>query len=129
MPHRRPTACLLLAAIVLGGCSNALFPGVYRIDIEQGNIVTQDMLDKLKAGMTEAQVRFVMGSPQLTDAFEPERWIYLYRLRRGDGELLAGRAMLHFRNGTLDRWEGEATPEAARNRYSTAAARNDVESQ
>lgn len=122
MPRITLPACILLVAAALAGCSNALFPGVYRIDIEQGNIVTQDMLDKLKAGMSESQVRYVMGSPQLTDAFEPGRWVYLYRLRRGNGELLAGKSVLHFENGALARWEGEATPEAARNRYSTAAA-------
>ena len=75
---------LLTCVLLLAGCSGLRFPGVYRVDIEQGNIVTDDMVARLKAGMTESQVRYVMGTPQLTDPFEPGRWVYAYRLRRGD---------------------------------------------
>jgi len=83
-----------LAVLLLAGCGSLRFPGVYRIDIEQGNIVDDAMFDKLRAGMTEDQVRFVMGSPQLTDPFEPGRWVYLYQLRRGNGEMVRNRIEL-----------------------------------
>ena len=52
---------LALALFSLGACGNLGFPGVYRIDVEQGNIVTQEMVDQLKPGMNRNQVRFILG--------------------------------------------------------------------
>lgn len=111
---------LLVGLLLLGGCSSLRFPGVYRIDIEQGNLVDDTMLERLRPGLNESQVRYVMGAPQLVDPFEPERWIYLYRLRRGNGEVVEGRVVLRFENGALARWEGEALPEDVRRRINTA---------
>lgn len=124
MPHPMQNRLLLalavtLTTLLLAGCSGLRFPGVYRIDIEQGNIVDQDMLDKLRVGMTAAQARFVMGSPQLTDPFDPNRWVYLYRLRRGNGELVQNRVELWFADGKLTRWDGTALPAEARNKINT----------
>lgn len=121
-PMQKRLAIVLTCALLLAGCSGLRFPGVYRIDIEQGNIVTDDMLAKLKPGMNEAQVRYVMGSPQITDPFEPGRWVYAYRLRRGDrmGEVVEGKVVLTFENGALARWEGNTVPPAARNRVNTS---------
>lgn len=110
---------ITLSVLLLSGCSGLRFPGVYRIDIEQGNIVDQTMLDKLRPDMTEAQTRYVMGSPQLIDPFEPGRWVYLYRLRRGNGELVENRIELWFADGKLARWDGAALPAAARNKINT----------
>lgn len=115
-------ALLLVLAGLLAGCSNVHFPGVYRIDIEQGNIVTAEMMQKLKPGLSEAQVRFVMGSPQVIDPFEPGRWVYLYKLRRGSGEIVTSRVVLWLENGTLARWDGEPLPEAQRRRLISAPA-------
>ncbi|MFZ5756876.1 MAG: outer membrane protein assembly factor BamE [Pseudomonadota bacterium] len=109
----------LAALTLLSGCSGLRFPGVYRIDIEQGNIVDETMLGKLRTGMTEAQAKFVMGSPQLTDPFEPGRWVYLYRLQRGNGDLVENRVVLWFADGKLARWEGQALPPSARNKINT----------
>lgn len=105
---------LLLGTLVVAGCSSLRFPGVYRIDIEQGNLVDDDMLSRLKPGMTEAQVRFVMGSPQMADPFVPGRWVYGYRLRRGSGEVIENRVILWFTDGKLTRWEGKGVPESVR---------------
>lgn len=111
----RPAILLcLLAATLMAGCSGLRFPGVYRIDIEQGNIVDDEMLAKLRVGMSEEQARFVMGSPQLRDPFEPGRWVYLYRLRRGNGELVENRVVLWFSDGKLARWEGKGLPQSVR---------------
>lgn len=120
-PMQKTLPLLLLGVLLATGCSGLRFPGVYRIDIEQGNIVDADMLEQLKPGLDPAQVRYVMGSPQLADPFTPERWVYLYRLRRGDGELVSSRIVLHFENDRLVRWEGEALPVEARRKLSTAA--------
>lgn len=120
MPKRPSPLLLLTLALLLAGCSSLRFPGVYRIDIEQGNIVDDEMLGKLRVGMNEAQARFVMGSPQLTDPFEPGRWVYLYKLRRGNGELVENRVVLWFADGKLARWEGKGLPPEARRRMDTS---------
>ena len=66
----------LLLAASLSGCGN--FLRVYKADIDQGNVVTKEMVDRLKPGMTPAQVRYVLGTPLITDTLNPKRWDYLY---------------------------------------------------
>ena len=77
------TSFTFVGLLALAGCS---FPGVYKIDIQQGNVVTQDMIDQLRPGMTRRQVRFIMGNPLLVDTFHANRWDYLYSLQPGGGE-------------------------------------------
>lgn len=77
------TSLTFVGLIALAGCS---FPGVYKIDIQQGNVVTQDMIDQLKPGMTRRQVRFIMGNPLITDTFHANRWDYLYSIQPGGGQ-------------------------------------------
>ncbi|MFC6335462.1 outer membrane protein assembly factor BamE [Pseudomonas sp. CCM 7891] len=77
------TSFTFVGLLALAGCS---FPGVYKIDIQQGNVVTQDMIDQLRPGMTRRQVRFIMGNPLLTDTFHADRWDYLYSIQPGGGE-------------------------------------------
>jgi outer membrane protein assembly factor BamE len=74
------TSLTFVGLLALAGCS---FPGVYKIDIQQGNVVTQDMIDQLRPGMTRRQVRFIMGNPMLVDTFHPNRWDYLYSMQQG----------------------------------------------
>ncbi len=64
------TALALLATV---GCVHT-----YKTEIQQGNVITQEMIDKLKPGMTKSQVRFVLGTTLITDPFHPERWDYVY---------------------------------------------------
>lgn len=71
---------LLSGLLSLSGC-NAL--KVYTIDLPQGNPITQTDANKLKLGMTPAQVRYVLGSPMITDTFNAQRWDYVYKLRAG----------------------------------------------
>ena len=70
--------------LALAGCKQAPeLPAViapYRIDIQQGNVVTQQMVAKLKAGMTRAQVRFALGSPLVVDPFRTDRWDYVWHV-------------------------------------------------
>ncbi len=77
----------------LVGCS---FPGVYKVDIQQGNVVTQDMIDQLRPGMTRRQVRFIMGNPLITDTFQPNRWDYVYSIQPGGGQRFQERMTLQF---------------------------------
>ena len=67
---------ILVMAMTLSGCLS-----VYKVEVQQGNVVTQEMIDKLKPGMTRSQVRFVLGTPLVTDAFHPDRWDYYYYRR------------------------------------------------
>lgn len=73
---------LVLAAI--SGCSSV--PRIvdeYKIDVQQGNVLTQEMVSKLRPGLTKDQVRFVLGTPVLMDMFHANRWDYVYRLQKG----------------------------------------------
>ena len=67
---------------VLSGCgiSNIKIPTLYKVAIQQGNVITQEMVDKLKPGMTRRQVAFVMGEPVLRDPFDDTKWVYLYSI-------------------------------------------------
>jgi outer membrane protein assembly factor BamE len=87
------TSLSLTGLFALAGCS---FPGVYKIDIQQGNVVTQDMIDQLRPGMTRKQVRFIMGNPLITDTFHASRWDYLYSIQPGGGQRLQERVSLNF---------------------------------
>ena len=77
---------VFMMVLGIAGCKqNPELPAVispYRIDIQQGNVVTQEMVSKLKAGLTRSQVRFVLGSPLVVDMFHSDRWDYIYLLQR-----------------------------------------------
>jgi outer membrane protein assembly factor BamE len=83
---------LLLA--LLAGCGSLSNPidriKPHKIDIPQGNVLTQAMLDKLKPGMTPSQVRFILGTPLIVDPFHSNRWDYVYRLEK-EGKLVESR--------------------------------------
>ncbi|WP_417775469.1 outer membrane protein assembly factor BamE [Stutzerimonas xanthomarina] len=83
----------LVGLFALAGCS---FPGVYKVDIQQGNVVTQDMIDQLRPGMTRSQVRFIMGNPLITDTFHADRWDYLYSIQPGGSQRQQERVSLVF---------------------------------
>ena len=87
------TSLTFMGLLALAGCS---FPGVYKIDVQQGNVVTQDMIDQLRPGMTRSQVRFIMGNPLLTDTFHANRWDYLYSIQPGGGKRLQERVSVIF---------------------------------
>ncbi|MED5340973.1 MAG: outer membrane protein assembly factor BamE [Pseudomonadota bacterium] len=74
---------LMIASLcLLSGCgiSNIKIPKLYKVAIQQGNVITQDMVDKLKPGMTRRQVAFVMGEPVIKDPFDDTKWVYLYSI-------------------------------------------------
>lgn len=79
----------------------------YRIDIQQGNFVTQDMVAKLRPGMTRSQVRFALGTPLIVDPFRNDRWDYFYMMHKA-GELTEQRVVTAiFRGDELLRIEGD----------------------
>jgi len=97
--------------------------GVYRLDINQGNFISQDMVDKLKNGMTRQQVRVVLGTPLVTSAFRDNRWDYVYEYSK-DGRLREHRQFTaYFKDDTLARWEGDSMPASVADLNRAAAAR------
>ena len=93
--------CILVFCAASASLSGCGFPGVYKIDIQQGNVVTQEMVDQLRPGMTTRQVRFIMGTPLIQDTFEPNRWDYLYSMQSGHNPREQERISLMFENDRL----------------------------
>ena len=104
--------CLLLT---LAGCgSNFGFPGVYKINVEQGNVVTQEMVEQLRPGLNRRQVRYIMGTPLIEDSFHSDRWDYRYLLRNGNQTVSETRLTLWFDNDELIRAGGPDAPDWGR---------------
>jgi outer membrane protein assembly factor BamE len=100
------------ASFTLSACSFPHWHVVYKIDVQQGNVVTQDMVNQLKTGMTRSQVQFIMGSPLVVDTFHQNRWDYVYYFKPGYGKVAEQRISLFFDNDTLSRFTGTLHPEA-----------------
>lgn len=100
---------MLLALLLLSGCS--LFPSIiYRIDVQQGNVITQEMIDALKPDMTKSQVRFVLGTPLIVDTFRNNRWDYVYLLQE-KGELIEKKKItIFFKDDRLTHIESHSLP-------------------
>jgi len=97
--------------LCLIGCGNfTLFPSIHRIEIQQGNIIEQEMVDKLKPGMTKAQVRFVLGTPLIADTFDQKRWDYYYSKKDGDGKEVTEKFSIYFEGDKLQSFEGNIAP-------------------
>jgi outer membrane protein assembly factor BamE len=99
-----------------------MLPGLsaHKIDIQQGNYVTQDMVDKLKAGMSKSQVRFALGTPLVVDPFHNDRWDYVYVLQQKGRVVEQRRIVVLFSDDKLVRIEGDVVP--AEGAPATAAA-------
>jgi outer membrane protein assembly factor BamE len=99
---------LVLVSVLLASCALPTFTP-YKVEIRQGNLITPDMRAKLKLGMTQAQVKAVLGAPLINDAYHPNRWDYVYRLETR-GELVENqRLTLYFAKDVLKRID-DATP-------------------
>lgn len=105
--------CLLLCACFLSGCGALGFPGVYRIDVEQGNLVEQEMVDQLQPGMSRRQVRFILGTPLVEDPFNASRWDYPYVIRNGEDIIREAQMTVYFDGDSLVDVEGDYQPEWA----------------
>jgi outer membrane protein assembly factor BamE len=107
-----PNCKLIPLLVLLGGCQLPMLPGLtpHKIDIQQGNYVTQDMVSKLKPGMSKSQVRFALGTPLVTDAFHPDRWDYVYLLQKRGRTLEQRRIAVLFKDDKLLRVEGDVAP-------------------
>ena len=108
-------ALATIAVLFLASCSSTGLPvpdlKPYRMEIQQGNFVSQEAVSQLKPGMTKEQVRFVLGTPLLTDIFHADRWDYVYRRQKVNSNVLEHRKIaVYFEDGKLKRIEGDVTP-------------------
>lgn len=103
-----PIVCAVSAVVT--GCSNWL-PGAYRVDVQQGNIVEQDALNRVQPGMTQEQVRYLLGTPLINDPFHQDRWDYYYADKQSGDVSERYRVTLFFEQGRLARLEGDKRPE------------------
>ncbi len=124
-------AALTLAAALAAGCStiDTYLPtarsfGVYKLDINQGNYLSQDMVDKLRAGQTKQQVRVMLGTPLVTSTFRDSRWDYIYEFAR-QGRVVEHRTFtVYFVDDKLARWEGDEMPQSVAELNRTAAEKS-----
>ena len=112
MPKYIAILTVFLASTLLSGCSGLQFPGVYKIPIEQGNVITQEMVDQLKPGMSREQVEYIMGSPLVQDSFNAQRWDYVYSIQRNKLPREQYRMTIFFAGNKLDHFTGDFTPSA-----------------
>jgi outer membrane protein assembly factor BamE len=98
---------ILLVALLVAGC-NLIAP--YKIDIQQGNVITQDMLARVQPGMTRSQVRFALGTPLVVDPFHGDRWDYVYVYMKQGAVMEQRRIVVVFKDDKLAHIEGDAAP-------------------
>ena len=116
---RRRLALPAIALAAVAGCATVdeYMPtlrsfGVYKLDINQGNYLSQDMVDRLQVGMSKQQVRATLGTPLVTSAFRDSRWDYVYEFAR-QGKVREHRQFtVYFADDKLARWEGDEMPQS-----------------
>lgn len=89
---RRTLLAALLLPLVAAGC-------IYRMGIQQGNLLDREQIDQVEVGMTRSQVRFLLGTPMVIDVFNPERWDYVYRFQRGKSHKVTKRHFIVWFDG------------------------------
>jgi len=117
--HHLLVVAVGFAALFSAGCStiDTYMPtlrslGVYKLDINQGNYLSQDLVDKLKVGQTKAQVRQLLGTPLLVSPFRESRWDYVYEYTK-QGRVVEHRTFTaYFVEEKLARWEGDEMPQS-----------------
>jgi len=130
LPRPLARATLAVAVVLVAGCAtiDTYAPtlrsfGVYKLDINQGNFLSQDMVEKLKVGQGRDQVRLILGTPLIVTLFRDDRWDYSYMFIRQGRVLEQRNFTVYFVDGKLARWEGDEVPASAAELNRQAAAR------
>ena len=100
----------LLVLFAMTGCAALKFPGVHRITIQQGNVVTQQMIDRLRPGMTQSQVEFVLGNAVIDDQLNQDQWDYIYTVQLPNSKIIRKVLSVHFVNARLSHFSGDFIP-------------------
>jgi outer membrane protein assembly factor BamE len=107
---------LAVAALAVSGCGayspDRLLTEItpYRVDVMQGNVITQELAARVKPGMSREQVRDLLGSPLLTSPFHSQRWDYVFTMRRQSVEPVRRSVVAHFKGDALERLEAPDLP-------------------
>jgi len=109
---------ITIALLLLAGCSSQMLPVLpglkpYRMDVQQGNVVTQEMIAKVQPGMTRNQVRFALGTPLIVDPFRTDRWDYVYLYQKAGVMTAQRRIAVLFKDDRLVRIDGDVLPAGA----------------
>lgn len=105
-----------LLVLLLAGCSTSRLPSprdlpfIHKIDVQQGNVVTQEMVAQLRPGMDEKKVQFIMGTPIIKDTFNDKRWDYIYTFEYGGGHTERRHVTLNFEDDKLASVNGDVKP-------------------
>ena len=110
---------ILIFLLTTTACSRSFdggynLPLLYKIDIQQGNVIEQEMLDKLQPGMDKDQVQFIMGTPVIVDPFHEDRWEYVYSFQPGGKVREQRHLTLHFKDNKLTHVTGDIQPATER---------------
>mgnify|MGYP000847673103 FL=1 len=95
---------ILVTSVCFMGCA---MPKLFQVVVNQGNLVKPEMLEKLESGMTESQVKYIMGTPLISDTFAPNRWDYFTSVTQGNNTFTQTKITLFFYEGKLVKWEGD----------------------
>ena len=114
MPKTLKFLTFITLLTILSACSTLAIdvPLVYKIDIDQGNVIDQDMINQLRPNMTKRQVIYILGSPLLIDPFNESRWDYIYSVQLGKDDRTQQRIALFFADDSLIHLGGDLVPEA-----------------
>ena len=100
-------AAAVAVAMIVTSCA---LPRVYKVTVQQGNVITQQMVDSLRPGMTREQVAYVMGEPVIKNPFDQDRWDYVYTLRVPGVVNEHKKMSLFFTDGLLSHFVGDLAP-------------------
>ncbi|WP_418140740.1 outer membrane protein assembly factor BamE [Marinobacter sp. MA] len=98
----------LILTLVLSGC---VFPGVYKINVQQGNIVTDEELTQLTEGLPRSQVHAVMGTPLMLNPVDPSREYYVYTFQREGGDIQEQRIIVYYEGDQYAYYEAQLLEE------------------
>lgn len=101
---------VLCLAVIVTGCTRFV-PVVYKIDVEQGNIITQKDVNKIKVGMSRKQIRYALGTPLIADSFHKARWDYIFTSKKGYKKPTRKQISIHFKNDVVTKIEGDIQPQ------------------
>jgi outer membrane protein assembly factor BamE len=105
---------VILACLIQSACSmpRLKLPRVHKVTVQQGNVITQRMIDELKPGLTRSQVAFIMGEPVFRNTFDNDRWDYIYSVEIPGIYKEQKRLTVYFKDDVMTHWDGDFTPTA-----------------
>ncbi|TGN40557.1 outer membrane protein assembly factor BamE [Marinobacter confluentis] len=98
----------LLLTLLIAGCA---FPGVYKINVQQGNILTDEELTSLSEGMSRSQVQSVLGTPLMVNPIDPSREYYIYTFQRSGGDIKEQRVIVYYNDDRFSHYEAQLMEE------------------